>query len=483
MQQRWSFCFRIVLAGILAVSSVGAEKTSEATNPAGVGNSMAVEWPAAPPVSEEVLNEARDRQLDLKARGLLQATQTTAQPSFIWPLRQSSTRFDNGYWATLGFVDHDARYPGYLMDYNGGERTYDLASGYNHQGTDLVAWPFGWVKVALNQVEIVAAAAGTIIMKEDGNFDRECTADFEEEREANYVIVAHQDGSLAVYGHLKKASLTKKKEGDIVDQGEVLGILGSSGYSGYPHLHFEVYDPSENLIDPFAGPQNQMNSTSWWIDQPPYYDLELLAVMTHSAQPLGGQCKNAERTNVARRFAPGDEVYLAAYLRDLRRNQRVKYTVLEPDGDVFAKGRFERLESHALIAGLVERLTLPEDADHGRWTYHVKLKKRKLEDSFEVGDLRPPMAVRSVKPKKLATDTRKKIRVLGSGFTPGMAADIQSRGTIEKSIEIRKTKVKERRIVLTVVTAPSVSPGSRDLVLTAPDYSQVIVEDALLVID
>ena len=444
---------------------------------------IAVEWPTAPPLSEEVLDQARRRQHDLEALGLVDTTRTAFQPFFIWPLRQSSEHLDHGFWATLGLVDHDARYPGYLMDYNGGERTYDLASGYNHQGTDLVAWPFGWVKVALNQVEVVAAAAGTIVMKEDGNFDRECAADFEEEREANYVAVAHQDGSLALYGHLKKGSLTKKKEGDTVDQGEVLGILGSSGYSGYPHLHFEVYDPSENLIDPFAGPHNQMNSTSWWSKQPPYYDPELLAIMTHSAQPLGGQCKNAERPNVARRFAPGDDVYVAAYLRDLRRKQRVRYTVLEPDGEVFAKGKFNRLESHALIAGMVQRLTLPDDADHGRWIYRVKLKKTKLEDSFEVGVFEPAMAVRSVKPKKLAAGTRKKIRVLGSGFTPGMAADIQSRGAIEKNIEIRRVKVKSRRVILTVIAGPSASPGARNLVLTAPDYTQLIVDDALRVIE
>jgi murein DD-endopeptidase MepM/ murein hydrolase activator NlpD len=469
------------LGWILTISSAGAEERIPASYPITTSDRIAVEWPTAPPLSQEVLDQARRRQLDLEAHGLLDSTRTSAPPSFVWPLRQSREYVDHGYWATLGFVDHDPRYPDYLLDYNGGERTYDLASGYNHQGTDLVAWPFGWVKVALNQIEIVAAAPGTIVTKVDGNFDRECAADFEEEREANYVVIAHQDGSLALYGHLKTGSLTKKAEGAAVDQGEYLGILGSSGYSGYPHLHFEVYDPSENLIDPFFGPDNHMNSASWWKEQPPYYDLELLTIMTHSAEPVGGQCKNAERTNVARRFAPGDDVYLAAYLRDLHRKQRVRYTVLEPDGEVFQKGRFRRLASHALIAGLIERLTLPKDAERGRWTYRVKLKRTVLEDTFEVGEFEPAMAVRSVKPKRLAAGTRKKVRVSGFGFVPGLAADIQSRGTIEKSIEIRKAKIKKRRIVLTVVAESSAIPGPRDLVLTAPDYTQLIIEDALRV--
>ena len=369
------------------------------------------------------------------------------------------------------------------MDYNGGERTYDLESGYNHQGTDLAAWPFGWVKVAMDQVEVVAAAPGAIVAKVDGNFDRECAADFDDEREANYVVLAHEDGSLSVYGHLKKGSLTKKEVGETVERGELLGIMGSSGYSGYPHLHFEAYDPTENLIDPFAGPHNQMNSESWWSEQPPYYDLELLSVLTHSALPVGGQCRSGERTNVAYRFAPGDEIFLAAYLRDLSRKQRVKYTVLEPDGDLFAKGKFDRLSSNALLAGLVERLALPDDAEHGIWTYRVKLKKKTVEGGFEVGQFEPSSGVRSVRPKKLAPGTRKKIKVIGFGFVPEMAVDIQLPGSIEKSIVIRRAKIKKRRIVLTVDIGPDAAPGARDLVLTAPDYTQIVVEEALRVPD
>jgi hypothetical protein len=91
------------------------------------------------------------------------------------------------------------------------------------------------------------------------------------------------------------------------------------------------------------------------------------------------------------------------------------------------------------------------------------------------------MAVRSVKPQRLAAGTRKKVRVSVFGFVAGLAADIQSRGTIEKSIEIRKAKIKKRRIVLTVVAESSAIPGPRDLVLTAPDYTQLIIEDALRV--
>ena len=72
-----------------------------------------------------------------------------------------------------------------------------------------------------------------------------------------------------------------------------------------------------------------------------------------------------------------------------------------------------------------------------------------------------------------------KIKLSGFGFTRGLAADIQSSVTVEKHIEIRKMKVKKRRMVLTVVVDSDAEPGHRDLVLTAPDYTQVVVDGAL----
>lgn len=52
---------------------------------------------------------------------------------------------------------------------------------------------------------------------------------------------------------------------------------------------------------------------------------------------------------------------------------------------------------------------------------------------------------------------------------------------VEKNIEIRKARITKKRIVLAVVTGSSASPGHRDLVLVAPDYTQLVIENALRV--
>ena len=53
-----------------------------------------------------------------------------------------------------------------------------------------------------------------------------------------YVIVDHENGLKTLYAHLSRLSVTN---GQRVDQGDVLGPSGSTGYSTGVHLHFEVH--------------------------------------------------------------------------------------------------------------------------------------------------------------------------------------------------------------------------------------------------
>ncbi len=53
----------------------------------------------------------------------------------------------------------------------------------------------------------------------------------------NHVILAHADGLLTLYGHLNTIIV---HPGDQVHQGQLIGLLGSTGNSTGPHLHFEV---------------------------------------------------------------------------------------------------------------------------------------------------------------------------------------------------------------------------------------------------
>ena len=267
----------------------------------------------------------------LRTSGQLLPSSNRSTVTLKWPVKQADGFNYNDIWSISNYFDHDENAPNSIEDYNCGSRTYDTDSGYNHQGIDIYTWPFSYKMMDDNQAEIVAAAAGQIIDKRDGNYDRNC--DFSNGG-WNAVYVMHDDGSIAWYGHMKSGSLTEKEVGETVAQGEYLGIIGSSGYSTGPHLHFELYDGNGTLIDPYAGNCNTINVNSWWETQKPYTNPNLNAVLTHSAAPEFPGCPNTEITNTSSVFNYNETIYLATYLRDQYAGSVMSLSVKAPDGTV-----------------------------------------------------------------------------------------------------------------------------------------------------
>ncbi|MEH7224241.1 peptidoglycan DD-metalloendopeptidase family protein [Bacillus sp. JJ1566] len=66
------------------------------------------------------------------------------------------------------------------------------------------------------------------------------------------IFIEHPNGYETVYAHLSKRSVQK---GEIVEKGQLIGQIGSTGNSTGPHLHFEVHNGEwnssrNNAIDP-----------------------------------------------------------------------------------------------------------------------------------------------------------------------------------------------------------------------------------------
>lgn len=254
-----------------------------------------------------------------------------ASPLFILPLRHKAGFNDYGYYTINNQVDHDLAPNGHLLDYECGQRTYDWING-NHEGTDYVLWPYPWKRMQEEVMEVIAAAPGIIIDKRDGNFDLNC------ENNGNPlwngIIVEHADGSQAWYWHFKDGAITSKNIGDAVAEGEYLGAAGSSGSSTIPHLHFEVYDSENNLIDPYEGPCNSMNLTSWFADQPDYYIPVINHLSTHYTSDFDDECGVVENTYEELNFEPGETVYFRIFYRDIRMNDETHIVVRKPDNSI-----------------------------------------------------------------------------------------------------------------------------------------------------
>ncbi len=85
---------------------------------------------------------------------------------------------------------------------------------------------------------VVAATSGTVVFA-GGN---PCCS------YGLYVVVVSPDGIETLYAHLSSIAVV---QGQTVSQGQLLGVIGSSGYSTGRHLHFEVIDNGvrENPLD------------------------------------------------------------------------------------------------------------------------------------------------------------------------------------------------------------------------------------------
>jgi hypothetical protein len=99
--------------------------------------------------------------------------------------------------------------------------------------------------------EIYAAADGTVVGTEDG-LPEQVPGKLPEDATiqmaaGNHVVVDIGQGRFAFYAHMQPGSV-RVKVGDKVTTGQVLGLLGNTGNTDTPHLHFHVMDGPSPLL-------------------------------------------------------------------------------------------------------------------------------------------------------------------------------------------------------------------------------------------
>ena len=161
--------------------------------------------------------------------------------SYWWPIGSQETTeyngkiFANGEPETVSITSNF----GYRDDPFGRSTTF-------HSGTDIAGGS------GLGNVNIIAAKDGIVVyptpdVKNDcpsSNSLSSCGGGY-----GNHVVIQHSDGNFTLYAHMYEGSILVKA-GDSVQQGQVIGKMGSSGNSTGAHLHFEVREG-----------QNSYNST------------------------------------------------------------------------------------------------------------------------------------------------------------------------------------------------------------------------------
>jgi hypothetical protein len=303
-------------------------------------------WRAAEPVAC-ITGEEHRMLLDSISKIEVATPKSSQSEAFRlhWPLRRIPGFKGRDYYGISNFFDHNSLFPA-VRDFFCGSRSYDL-QGYNHNGTDIFLWPAFWRTMQEEQVDVVAAESGVIVLKTDGNFDQQCVWT---NAQWNVVIIRHNDSLSTLYGHLKKNSLTSKSVGDSVTQGEYLGKVGSSGRSNGPHLHFELIRNNQSE-DPYTG--NCQPSASFWEAQRSYFDPQINLLETAAGMPVFPPCPQPEDLRTRDTFLLGDTVFLNAYFRDMRSGDSI--------------GIWLERESGSVLDSLKEKAVFPEGFFDGAW--------------------------------------------------------------------------------------------------------------------
>ncbi|CDB91468.1 putative uncharacterized protein [Clostridium sp. CAG:302] len=177
--------------------------------------------------------------------------------TYWWPVGSSETREENG----IIYADGEPVSTTITSEYGGddGFRTSD------HNGLDISPGTGG-----IGTVNVIAVEAGTIIYpnndtdiqyEDNGYYGNTEGGGF-----GNYVMIAHDDGTTTVYGHMAKNSIIVRT-GDKVEQGQVIGKIGNSGSSTGAHLHFGVMingsyvDPSNYISATNTRPKSKYGNT------------------------------------------------------------------------------------------------------------------------------------------------------------------------------------------------------------------------------
>ena len=107
-----------------------------------------------------------------------------------------------------------------------GYRTNPISGKYGlHTGVDIAAD---------EGTGIVAAYNGVVVDTGYG------------EKKGNFVLMEHTDGTRTLYCHCSEILVT---EGAVIRAGELIALVGNTGWSTGPHLHFEIHHDGSS-VDP-----------------------------------------------------------------------------------------------------------------------------------------------------------------------------------------------------------------------------------------
>lgn len=272
----------------------------------------------------------------------------------------------------LRYVDRDPG-PGYV-DVGCGRMTDD-----GHSGTDF-GIPDEW---AMQQgVPVLAAAPGRVLRVRDGVEDRRITsqadlAAIDGINCGNGMVIDHGQGWETQYCHLRQGTVAVQP-GTEVKTGTVLGIVGSSGESSFPHVHLTVRYQG-NVVDPFVGPEAgpgcNVSGTSLWSTQIEYQPTGLIRAGFASQVPNLEQVWSGEFRD-KQLSLQGDALVFWVHGFGVLQGDEEYLRVVDPQGQTIAENKTVRDRPNRIILAYGgKRNTRDRPLIPGTWRGEYQLKR------------------------------------------------------------------------------------------------------------
>lgn len=212
----------------------------------------------------------------------------------------------------------------------------------NHSGTD---FRVRTLKDMNRGVAVIAAADGTVFNIRDGIEDRYFLDHTKEQKKeiykhalGNAVILYHGKGWNSFYGHLKKGSVQVRKN-QKVKKGDILGYVGLSGLTDFPHLHFELRHKGKR-IDPFTARQRGSGCAkavkTYWskkaLSELVYQRTAFLITGFSETRPKGRKDLESGEKAQQELHAMAPTLFFWSYYIGSREGDIVRLKILDPEG-------------------------------------------------------------------------------------------------------------------------------------------------------
>lgn len=241
----------------------------------------------------------------------------------------------------FNYVDVDQKV-GSQKDFACGNLTYDKHKGTDFAIRDLIAMGSG--------VPVLAGAPGKVVGVRDGmsdvNFRNVDPKTIRKKECGNGVRIDHKNNWFTQYCHMRKGSIRVKK-GDVVEGGQAIGLVGLSGKTEFPHLHFQV-SQGKRIVDPFVGLKadaacGDKSGTLWDSTTRaflPYQNSVIYSGGFSDSRPLAdGVHKGLYRNAELKRDSL--KLFLWFAIRNSRAKDQVKIQLFGPDGKIVGEASNE----------------------------------------------------------------------------------------------------------------------------------------------